>query len=319
MKRFIWLLPALLLVGCSPLANSAIVEEPPKKWAVDKELTFQYELTPKNNAYLNNTGITKLLSCSTTGDCFTYMVPRFYTYSQFPKGTKLKSDAYLKLESAKREEDVEPSIDNVIYEFCCVSEDTGSTLVNELSEEYADKFKVSKHVATDIKLSGEELNSSGVSYTPVYIYGEEEYAVPHATYFFKLESGNYLCLHISVESVSYPDLYKYEAFAGDVSKDVLKQLKVYQESIVDFDNLATYIMDYVLVGDYSDAYTPKQSDTSVWERLETEDTDPSTFEEVEDFSTEVKDTPSHVVEEHKPSVEDAPAYDYDTEIREFFD
>ena len=337
MKKFIWILSLLLLTGCAPV-ESPIIDTPVKKFDINRDTTFKYELTTKNSAYLNNSGIKKLVSYASSGECFTYMVPRFHKYSQFPKDTNFKSDAYLKIESAKREEGIEPNVNNIIYTFRLIDKDTyndftGSMLVNELlaerpsisdytgekdyetfsknfEEEILAKFPIQSHTVNDIHLYGEELEPFGTAYVTNFVYEDIRYTIPCSTYFFVLESGNYLCLHISVEGLDYPDLHNYTTFKSDISKDILKQLESYNANPVNFDELAMNIMNYVIVGDYSYAFETKEPETTIWERLDLDEpSSVSTFEEVEDFFTEQTSEEEIVVEE---------AYDYDIEVQDYF-
>ena len=283
MKKYLTmcLVVSLLLSGCGydKFRKEEVVVKAESNWGESKG----YELTNKNSAYMYNDSIVKLLAFTQTGESFTYMIPKFHNYSQLQEDSVIY-DAYLNIDSGDSEEVKKVKGVNtpvrVNYTFRYLTSEqyfsrAGNWLLQELFEEvlpisdydttkydsysaYVDEFKQNVSAVyqqevkyeTNIKLRGEDRIHDAIGF---YLYKEVEGTklyFPCATYYWKLNSGNYLSLHIEVSSkeVNISDVTSMK------ESELNKNLVAYRDSEIDILSFATDISDYVLVGDFSDLF-----------------------------------------------------------------
>lgn len=296
-KLLLSVIIASLLTGCNYTKPEVTEEEEPNyEWVQE----WKYELSTKNNAFMYNPSIVKLVAYTGTGDSFTYMVPKFHNYTQMQEDSDYY-DGYLKITPLektvdKKVKDPHETAD-INYTFRYLTEDQyfaqkGNWLLNELAsrvldvnsydtekyedyntyvlefeKELSDVYKQEVMLEPSVKLVGEEVDHQATGY---YLYTESEKGkqyFPCATYYWKIDSGNYLSVHIEIVEEGYKDLIDVEKLVTLKDKELSKQLSKRSESTHELLPYAEDISDYVIIGDYSNLFPEDISDKTSWTNL----------------------------------------------------
>ena len=245
---------------------------------------WSYELSNKNNAYLYNNRIAKLVAYTSSKDKFTYMIPKFHEYSQFPEEPE-NYEAYLQISTPE-----DSNKFSVTYTFRYLTYQQylatkGNWLLNDLYNnvlpvadydmtkyssysEYVNSYNSELSIIydqdidslPDALLVGEEDNHNALAYYAYKLIEDVKYYLPCATYFWQLNSGNYLSLHVEINSKEFDGLNNIDSILTLKDKDFINKSKAYTESDIDINAYATDIIGYVIIGDYSHLFpAPEES------------------------------------------------------------
>lgn len=347
-KLLVLLICSALLTGCG--YDSFRKESPIIKEDVEWKTEWKYELTPRNNAYMYNSGIVKLLAYTSTREAFTYMIPQWHTYTQLQPNKDYLFDAYLCIKSTQGSTEIKQpeTLNTITYTFRYLTSEQylangGNWLLRDLYNtvntidsydtekyssysEYVEDYKASidnmllQDVSTydTVIIKGEETEHSAIGYALSIKINDTVYTLPCVTYYWRLESGNYLSVHISIDNVKYQDLNSTIAYTELDKKELIGQLQACAEANISVLPYAEKIADYVLIGDFSSLFPKTSDESSIWERLD-EDVKKEYEEDIKvDFVEEEME--NEVIEEgeQRPNRTDAGS-DYDREVQGYFD
>ncbi len=279
MRRLYLLLSivVLMLVGCT--------DDIPNKVHLD-EIQFQqkpqvYEPTSYQLATLFSNANQKVLVEIKTP--ITYMVPQWYDCS-FNSPSEVKNAEYkLNIYKERAESEDEDSLPENIctYSWYYIAKDnirdfqnnvikyTGTLSTNAVS---ANQLYVSQFENyPDLKLYG-ELNpvtaiKQTVSCNIAKYCDLEDFTLPISWYYFQIENGDFVVLRVKLESAEAGHLYDINSYFEDFllqdKKIDLKQIKQdYDHALALAENIdqeASFILDYILVGDYQTRYETRET------------------------------------------------------------